>query len=130
VKEPDWIPIDALVDLHVEQIREHGGATGLRDRGLLESALARPQQVFAYGDPKPDLASLAAAYGWAICRNHPFVDGNKRMALIAIAIFLEINGASLDTSERDARDTILRAAASEITEHELADWVRTKTRVD
>lgn len=130
MKDLEWISVDAFVDLQAEQIREHGGTAGLRDRGLLESALARPQQIFAYADPKPDLAALAAAYGWALCRNHPFVDGNKRMALIAVAIFLEINGGSLDASERDARDTILRAAASEISEVELADWIRNNMRLD
>jgi death-on-curing protein len=129
-REPVWLPIDAVIDLHAEQIAEHGGTSGLRDRGLLESALARPRQIFAYGNPGPDVAELATAYGFAIARNHPFVDGNKRIGLVCIGAFVELNGMYLDATEHDALDMMVKLAASALTEADLAIWIRRNLRSD
>ena len=123
-QEPVWLPIDAVIDLHAEQIAEHGGTSGLRDRGLLESALARPRQLFAYGNPGPDIAELAAAYGFGIARNHPFVDGNKRIGLVCIGAFAELNGMYFDATEHDAYDMMVQLAAGALIEADLARWIR------
>ncbi len=124
--EPVWIPPQALVDLHREQIAEHGGAPGLQDRGLLESALARPQQRHAYS-PDATMAELAAAYCWGLCKNHPFVDGNKRVALLAIGIFLGLNGYYLDAREEDAYRMLMQVAEGSCAEHDLAAWIEQNT---
>ena len=97
----------------------------MRDEGLLDSALARPLNLLAYG--KPDLAELAAAYGFGLAKNHPFVDGNKRTAFLAVGLFLRLNGHRLTASQPDATLTVLRVATSEITEPEFADWLRQNT---
>ena len=102
-------------------IAEHGGLHGVRDRGLLESALARPRQKLAYGDP--GLAELAAAYGFGLCRNHPSLDGNKRIALAIVDVFLQLNGQELVASEEDAVVTIRDLAAGAIGEEQLAKWI-------
>ena len=94
MNEPVWLDIDIVLDFHVEQLALFGGADGIRDRGLLESALARPINKFGYGET--GLAALAAAYGFGIARNHPFIDGNKRTALASIIVFLGLNGVDLD----------------------------------
>lgn len=112
----------ALELLHDESLAEHGGRPGLRDEGLLESALARPHQLLAYG--KPDLASLAAAYGFGLIRNHAFVDGNKRAAFLAVGLFLGLNGQRLVTTQADATLTILALAAGDLGEEEFAQWLR------
>jgi len=112
----------ALELLHDESLAEHGGRTGLRDEGLLESALARPHQLLAYG--QPDLAALAAAYAFGLARNHAFVDGNKRAAFLATGLFLALNGHRLLTSQADATLTMLALAASDLTEDEFAQWLR------
>jgi death-on-curing protein len=106
--------------MHGEQLAEHGGSPGLRDDGLLESALARPQNLAAYGEPT--VFELAAAYAFGIARNHPFIDGNKRTCLVAAYAFLRLNGKRLRAGEADAVATILRLAAGELPEVELADW--------
>src|SRR5208282_801834 len=98
--EPEWLDIDIVLDFHAEQLSLFGGADGIRDRGLLESALARPINKFAYGET--DLAALAAAYGFGIAKNHPFVDGNKRTALASIIVFLGLNGLDLDAPQEAA----------------------------
>lgn len=121
---PNWVWVVAAVvrAVHDEQLAEHGGAAGLRDAGLLESALARPQQLAAYG--QPDAAALAAAYGFGLARNHPFVDGNKRTAFVAVELFLALNGFELIADDADCVMTMLRLAAGEIDEPEFAGWVR------
>ncbi len=119
-----WVWIDAAVlrAAHDEQLAEHGGGAGTRDEGLLESALARARNLAAYGDP--DVAQLAAAYGFGVARNHPFVDGNKRTALVAIELFLLLNGWELHASDADCVMQILALAAGELDEDSLAAWVR------
>ena len=112
----------ALELLHDESLAEHGGRPGLRDEGLLESALARPHQLLAYG--QPDLAALADAYAFGLARNHAFVDGNKRAAFLATGLFLALNGHRLLTSQADATLTMLALAASDLTEDEFAQWLR------
>ena len=117
-----WIDRRALDLLHDESIAEHGGAEGIRDAGLLESALARPQHLAAYGDP--DVAALAAAYGFGLAKNHAFVDGNKRAAFLATGLFLAINGWRLVANQAEATLAMLSLAAGEIDEAEFADWIR------
>lgn len=121
MSEPRWLDIDIVLDFHAEQLSLFGGADGIRDLGLLESALARPINKFAYG--KSDLASLAAAYGFGVARNHPFVDGNKRTALASMIVFLGLNGIDLDAPQESATAVVLSLAAGEITEDVLARWV-------
>ena len=111
-----------VIAAHHEQLAEHGGAAGTRDAGLLESALARAENLAAYGDP--DVASLAAAYGFGVVRNHPFVDGNKRAALIATELFLALNGFDLVVDDAECVLVILALAAGELKEAEFAAWLR------
>jgi death on curing protein len=113
----------ALELLHDESLAEHGGLPGLRDEGLLESALARPHQLLAYG--QPDVAALAAAYGFGLIRNHVFADGNKRVAFLATGLFLALNGQRLVTTQADATLTVLAMAAGDLSEDEFAHWLRT-----
>jgi death on curing protein len=119
-----WIWLDAAVlrAVHEAQLAEHGGASGERDAGLFASALARPQHLLAYGDP--DAAALAAAYGYGIARNHPFVDGNKRTAFVAVELFLDLNGFELLADDANCVLTMLKVAAAEIAEHDFAAWIR------
>jgi len=119
--DPIWIDKRALLLLHDEDLTEHGGLPGLRDEGLLDSALARPLNLLAYG--KPTLAELAAAYAFGIARNHPFADGNKRAALLATGLFLGTNGISFKPDKVDAYRVYFALAAGEITEEELAAWI-------
>jgi death-on-curing protein len=107
---------------HAEQLAEHGGGEGTRDAGLLASALARPQNLAAYGEP--DVAALAAAYAYGIARNHPFVDGNKRTAAVVSETFLVLNGYDLGASDAELVVAFLALAAGELSEDELADWFR------
>lgn len=116
----------ALELLHDESLAEHGGRPGLRDEGLLESALARPHQLLAYG--QPDLAALAAAYAFGLARNHAFVDGNKRAAFLATGLFLGLNGHRLMTTQADATLTMLALAAGDLSEDEFAHWLRSHTQ--
>lgn len=119
-----WLLEETIVAIHHRQIAEHGGGEGLRDEGLLLSALARPQNLFAYGQPPPDLAALAAAYAYGLVRDHPFVDGNKRTALIAARTFLLLNGINLEASQDEKFLTFQRLADGSLTEGELGDWIR------
>jgi death on curing protein len=121
-----WIDRRLLVILHDESLAEHGGASGLRDPGLLESALARPLNLVAYGEP--DVADLAAAYGVGLAKNHPFVDGNKRAAFLATGLFLRLNGHRLIASQAEATITMLRVAAGELAEPDFAAWLRDHSR--
>ena len=120
--EPQWLDTDIVLDIHAEQLAIFGGGDGMRDLGLLESALARPLNKFAYGET--DIAALAAAYAFGIARNHPFVDGNKRAAFGAMIVFLGLNGIDLDVPPEDATAIILEVAAGEIEEDGLARWLR------
>ena len=119
-----WVREDVVLAVHLRQLAEHGGGEGIRDEGLLQSALARPQNLLAYGAPPPDLASLAAAYAYGIARNHPFVDGNKRTALIVARLFLLLNGMDLVATQGEKYSTFLALAAGELSEEDLAIWVR------
>jgi death on curing protein len=121
VNEPEWLEIDIVLDFHAEQLALFGGAEGVRDLGLLESALARPINKFGYGEA--DLANLAAAYGFGIARNHPFVDGNKRTALASMIVFLGLNRFDLDAPREQATAIMLSLAAGEISEETLARWI-------
>ena len=122
-----WVWIDPAVirAVHEEQLAEHGGAAGLRDVTLLESALARPLQLAAYG--KPDVAALAASYGYGLARNHPFVDGNKRTAFVAVELFLVLNGFELTANDVACVLTMLDVAADHLGEEAFADWLRQNT---
>ena len=122
--EPIWIRSDVVLAIHKRQIAEHGGAEGTNDLGLLDSALARPKNLLAYSEEQLDLCSLAAAYGYGIARNHAFVDGNKRVAYVTCMAFLKINGRSLDVPLEEKYSIFLKLASGEITEKELADWLR------
>ncbi len=117
-----WLNRQALLAAHNEQLAEHGGASGLRDERLFDSALARPENLAAYG--KPDVFDLAAAYGFGLARNHPFVDGNKRVAAIAAETFLALNGHALNVDDAAFVMTFLALAAGELSEEGLADWLR------
>ena len=120
--EPRWLPKDLILAVHDRQLAEHGGAAGVRDEGLLESALARPQNLFAYGEC--DVAALAGAYAFGIARNHPFVDGNKRTAFVACELFLAANGYDLTASDEECLAMMLGLAAGELSEVEFAAWLR------
>ncbi len=125
-----WVWIDEAVvqAVHEAQLAEHGGPAGVRDVGLLASALARPQQLASYGNP--DLADLAAAYGFGIARNHPFVDGNKRTAFVCIELFLLLNGVALVAENVDCVTRLLDLASGEVSETDLATWIRTNIRAN
>jgi death-on-curing protein len=117
-----WLHREIILAVHEHQLAEHGGAAGVRDQGLLESALARPENLTAYG--KPDIADLAAAYGYGISRNHAFIDGNKRTGFVATELFLELNGHALAADDVDCVVTMLAVASGDITEAEFAAWIR------
>jgi death on curing protein len=121
VTEPEWLEIDVVLDFHAEQLALFGGAEGIRDLGLLESALARPINKFAYGES--GLANLAAAYGFGIARNHACVDGNKRTALASMIVFLGLNGFDFDAPPEQTTAVVLSLAAGEISEEALAHWI-------
>jgi len=121
--EPTWLDRAIVEALHADQILEHGGSLGIRDEGLLESALARPQQKWHY-EPATDIATLAAAYAFGIARNHPLVDGNKRAALVAAYTFLAINDLELEAAEPEAVTAILGTADGSLSEDDLASWIR------
>lgn len=123
MSEPEWLSKAVILAVHDEQLAEHGGGVGVRDAGLLDSALARPQNRFAY-DASVDLPTLAAAYAFGLARNHPFVDGNKRTAFVAAELFLDLNGITVTASDEECVLTMLRLAAGEIEETEYAAWLR------
>lgn len=118
-----WLRIDAVLAMHRRQLAEHGGGDGVRDLGLLESALVRPQNIAAY-EPDADIARLATAYAFGIAKNHPFVDGNKRTALVACRTFLVLNGYQLNASGIDKYITFLSLAEGTISEEGLTEWLR------
>jgi death-on-curing protein len=120
--EPAWLTLDMVLAIHDEQLAVFGGGTGMRDLGLLESALARPRNRYHY-DPDCGVFGLAAAYGFGIVCNHPFVDGNKRTGLLAMNAFLDLNGRRFDPEQTDGVRTILALAAGEVEEEVLARWI-------
>jgi len=126
-QEPKWIPRQAVIDLHRDQISEFGGLPGIQQEGSLDSALARPKQIFSYGGEQGDICSLAAAYAWGISKNHPFVDGNKRMSLVCVYVFLGLNGHYLDAREEEAYNLMMNVADGTLSENELAAWIRDNT---
>ena len=126
MSEPVWLAKEALLLLHRESLRQFGGADGVRDEGLLDSALARPLNRFAY-EGERDLCRLAAAYAKGIAQNHPFVDGNKRAALAAAGVFLMLNGVELVAEPGMVTVAMIDLAAGEMTEDEFADWLRAHT---
>jgi death-on-curing protein len=117
-----WLSVDMIHAAHEEQLVEHGGPGGVRDEGLLASALARPQNRALH--ESPDAATLAASYAFGIARNHPFVDGNKRTAFVALEVFLDLNGLELDATDEDCVLATLRLAAGQLDEAALAQWIR------
>jgi death-on-curing protein len=123
---PAWILKATVLALHDEQIAEHGGLAGIKDEGLLESALARPENLYAYG--KPDIIELAAAYGFGIARNHAFVDGNKRTSLVVTELFLDLNGWELTATDAEVVRVWMALAdsQSDMTETKFTDWLREK----
>lgn len=121
-----WVGLPATLAIHDMQIAEHGGLAGARDLGLLESALARPHQLLAYGNP--DVAALAACYASGLCRNHPFADGNKRTAWLLAVTFLDLNGYDVDAEMADALQAMLSLAAGTVSEDDFAAWLRAKSR--
>ncbi|SEH56004.1 MULTISPECIES: type II toxin-antitoxin system death-on-curing family toxin [unclassified Tardiphaga] len=122
MSEPVWLDVEILIDLHSEQLALFGGPEGIRDQGMLESALGRPVNKFAYGET--DLAALAAAYVFGIARNHPFVDGNKRAAFGAMIVFLGLNEIDFLVAPESATAMILSVAAGEVSEASLTRWIR------
>ena len=121
---PVWISEELVIAVHARQIAEHGGSAGIRDKSLLQSALARPQQLYAYGDPSPDIAALAASLAYGIAKNHPFVDGNKRTAAVLCELFIMVNGMSLEASDQEMLSVFLALAGGSLNEEELANWIR------
>jgi death-on-curing protein len=121
MNEPVWVLSDVVIAVQQMLLAGHGGLSGIRDKALLESALARPQQAFAYDDAL-SLVDLAAAYSYGLAKNHPFVDGNKRIALTVAVVFLELNGCSLSAPEPETVLVFEQLAAGELMEKELASW--------
>jgi death on curing protein len=119
-----WLSRELVLAIHDRQLAEHSGSSGVRDDNLLQSALARPQQLYAYGDPLPDLADLAASLAYGLARNHPFVDGNKRTAAVACETFIELNGAQLSAEDAALFPLFLALAEGKLKAEEFAAWLR------
>ena len=124
MEEPTWIQDDAALAIHQRQLAEHGGMEGVRDPGMLSSALARPRHLFSYSGDSVDLPALAAAYAFGIARNHPFVDGNKRTAYVVCRTFLIINGSDFEASKQEKYNVFLSLAEGSLSEEQLAEWIR------
>ncbi len=124
-----WIEKPLAVAIHERQLAEHGGGTGVRDEKLLESALARPQQLFAYGDPPPDIANLAASLACGLARNHPFVDGNKCTAHVCYRVFLALNDVELDASDEEKYIAMISLAEGTLKQKPFAAWLRQHIRI-
>lgn len=125
--EPIWMEMIDAVVIHDMELAAHGGSSGMRDAGMLESALGRPRNLWVYSETPPSLTRLAAAYAFGISSNHPFVDGNKRTALVVSFAFLDINGIAVTASQEDAYRIILGLAAGEISELQIAEWLDLNT---
>ncbi len=127
MKEPHWIRKDAVLAMHDRQLAEHGGGPGVRDEGLLESALMKPQNLFLYSESEVDYARLAASYAYGIATNHPFIDGNKRTALVVSLTFLYAHGYIFNGSYQDEYNIFIKVASGEMSEEELAVWFAANT---
>ena len=123
IEDWQWISKDEVVAIHRKQIERYGGLSGIRDEGLLESAIARPRNLFAY-ESVDNPITLAAAYAFGLARNHPFADGNKRSAFVVSVLFLDLCGLAVETSQKNVIDTVLALASGNLTEEEFADWLR------
>jgi death-on-curing protein len=126
VIEPHWIRLDVVLAIHAEQLAEHQGLEGLRDQSELESAIVSPRNLFAYGNPPPDVAAMAAQYAFAIGCNQVFVDGNKRTALVVCRTFLILNGHDLKASQDEKYTAMMKLASRQIDVGNLADWIRAR----
>jgi death-on-curing protein len=126
VKDPVWVRRDVVLAFHERLLAEHGGAAGIRDEGLFESALGRPQNLFAYG--KPTLFKLAAGYAFGLVKNHPFIDGNKRIGFATATLFLALNGLHFDAAEVDAVLRTLALAAGQMSEVAYAEWLKANSK--
>ena len=126
--EPVWVRHDVVLAIHKRQLAEHGGAEGIADERLLASALARPRNLLAYSEQQPDLAALAASYAFGIVKNHPFVDGNKRVAFVVCRTFLKLNGCDIDASQAAKYASFLKLAEGALGENGLADWIRVRLK--
>ena len=126
MKEPEWVLRETVLTLHEQSLAQFGGLAGIRDEGLLDSALGRPQNLFAYG--KPTLFALAASYAFGLAKNHPFIDGNKRTAFVTAVLFLELNGLRFSAEEADAAVRTLALAAGEMTEAEYEAWLKANSK--
>jgi death on curing protein len=126
MREPVWVLTDVVYAIHHRQVAEHGGGEGVRDPGLLDSALARPRNLAVYSGSEsgPDLSALAASYAWGLVRNHPFVDGNKRTAYVVCRTFLNLNGQDIEASPAEKYLTFLWLAEGRLSEQQLASWIR------
>jgi len=129
-REPTWIGLELVLAVHDRQLAEHGGGVGVRDQAQLESAIARPQHLYAYRDEKTDLIDLAASYAYGLSRNHPFIDGNKRMAAVVCELFLRVNGYLLLADNADLYPVFMSLASGTLQEPDLAAWLRDHTRPD
>jgi len=125
--EPIWVQQRVVIAAHEESLAEHGGPSGIRDIGMLESALARPKNLYAYAETEPSLHRMAAAYAFGIAANHPFVDGNKRTALIVSLTFLKLNGLQVKAEKADCYLTFYGLAAGTVSEEQLTEWFADKT---
>jgi len=124
-----WIRRAFALAIHDRQLSAHGGGSGVRDEGMLESALARPQQLYAHGDPPPDLADLAASLAFGLARNHPFVDGNKRTAAVACETFVMLNGAVLEADDLELYPVYIALAEGSLSESDFAAWLRPRLKL-
>lgn len=128
MREPVWVRNDVVRAIHLRQLAEHGGTAGIRDEGLLDSALARPKNRWAYSEPKPDFATFDASYAFGVVRNHPFIDGNKRTGFVLLRTFLMINGFDIEATQEEKYLTFLSLACGTLDESALADWIRHRLR--
>ena len=130
MKEPNWILPEVVGEIHAQQLVEHGGQEGVRDNGLLESALSRPRNLWSYAKPKPDLAAMAAALAFGVARNHPFLDGNKRTAWVLCRTFLVINGVDVIATQDEKYEAVYALAAGDLPEEQFAQWLREHLTVE
>lgn len=126
MKEPTWVPRLVVDAIHWDQVREHGGLAGIREENARESALARARQRWSH-EPDTDIAALAAAYGFGLCQNHPYRDGNKRVAFVTMVVFLDLNGWDFDASEPEVVIAMLAVASGQSKEADLAVWLRSRS---
>ncbi|MGN6505875.1 MAG: type II toxin-antitoxin system death-on-curing family toxin [Tepidisphaeraceae bacterium] len=126
--DPIWISETLALTIHARQLSEHGGQEGVRDQGLLQSALGKPRNLFGYTEPTPTIPALAAAYAFGIARNHPFLDGNKRTAAVVCELFIELNGWQLTANDADWTIVMLQLAAGELSEQAFTDWLSAHTK--